>query len=90
MFEKMLINTDMNDIRNILNLLEDVGLTESRGLLYRDKGDVFFKGSDRNNPDEEIVFDTAKKLTTGGSKDVTDIFKKQQTTTSTGVGREKR
>ncbi len=58
MFEKMLINTDMNDIRNILNLLEDVGLTESRGLLYRDKGDVFFKGSDRNNPDEEIVFDT--------------------------------
>ena len=44
MFEKMLINTDMNDIRNILNLLEDVGLTESRGLLYRDKGDVFLRG----------------------------------------------
>jgi hypothetical protein len=49
----------MNDIRDILKLLEDMELTESaRGLLYRDKGDVFFKGSDRKNPDEEITFNT--------------------------------
>ena len=45
------------DIRNILNLLEDIHLDESaRGLLYRDVGDTFFKGADRNKPDEEIQF----------------------------------
>ena len=32
----------------------------------------------------------AKELTTGRNKDVDDIFKKQKTTTSTGVDREKR
>ena len=54
----MLINSTMNtDIRNILNLLEDIHLDESaRGLLYRDVGDTFFKGADRNKPDEEIQF----------------------------------
>jgi len=48
------MNTDM---RNILNLLEDMQIDESaRGLLYRDAGDIFFKGADRNNPDEEIQY----------------------------------
>jgi len=44
-------------MRDILNLLETVLLTEkSRGLLYRDKGDEFFQGS-KDNPTAEIVFD---------------------------------
>ena len=44
-------------MRDILNLLEAVLLTEkSRGLLYRDKGDQFFQGS-KDNPTAEIVFD---------------------------------
>jgi hypothetical protein len=44
-------------MRDILNLLDSVLLTEkSRGLLYRDKGDQFFQGS-KDNPTAEIVFD---------------------------------
>jgi hypothetical protein len=44
-------------MRNLINLLEQVILTEkSRGLLYRDKGDEFFQGN-RDNPTAEIVFD---------------------------------
>jgi hypothetical protein len=44
-------------MRDILNLIETVLLTEkSRGLLYRDKGDQFFQGS-KDNPTAEIVFD---------------------------------
>ena len=44
-------------MRDLLNLLETVILTEkSRGLLYRDKGDQFFQGN-RDNPTAEIVFD---------------------------------
>lgn len=44
-------------MRDILNLLENVLLTEkSRGLLYRDTGDQFFQGS-KDNPTAEIVFD---------------------------------
>ena len=44
-------------MRDILNLLETVILTEkSRGLLYREKGDGFFQGN-KDNPTAEIVFD---------------------------------
>jgi len=44
-------------MRDILNLLETILLTEkSRGLLYRDKGDQFFQGS-KDNPTAEITFD---------------------------------
>ena len=44
-------------MREILNLLETVILSEkSRGLLYRDKGDQFFQGN-KDNPTAEIVFD---------------------------------
>ena len=44
-------------MRDILNLLETIILTEkSRGLLYRDKGDEFFQGS-KDNPAAELVFD---------------------------------
>lgn len=44
-------------MRDILNLLETIVLTEkSRGLLYRDKGDQFFQGN-KDNPTAEIVFD---------------------------------
>lgn len=44
-------------MRDILNLLEQILLTEkSRGLLYRDKGDQFFQGN-KDNPTAEIVFD---------------------------------
>jgi hypothetical protein len=44
-------------MRDILNLLETVLLTEkSRGLLYREKGDGFFQGN-KDNPTAEIVFD---------------------------------
>ena len=39
--------------------------------------------------DKRELRTTAKKLTTGGNKDVTDIFKKKQAPTTT-VGREKR
>jgi hypothetical protein len=46
-----------NTMRDLINLLENVLLTEkSRGLLYRDKGDEFFQGS-KDNPTAEIVFD---------------------------------
>lgn len=44
-------------MRDILNLFDNVVLTEkSRGLLYRDKGDQFFQGS-KENPSAEIAFD---------------------------------
>jgi hypothetical protein len=44
-------------MRDILNSLDAVLLTEkSRGLLYRDPGDQFFQGS-KDNPTAEIVFD---------------------------------
>jgi hypothetical protein len=44
-------------MRDILDLLETVLLTEkSRGLLYREKGDQFFQGN-KENPTQEIVFD---------------------------------
>lgn len=44
-------------MRDILNLLETLVLTEkSRGLLYREKGDEFFQGS-KDNPTAELVFD---------------------------------
>lgn len=44
-------------MRDLINLLETVVLTEtSRGLLYRDKGDQFFQGN-KDNPTAEIVFD---------------------------------
>ena len=44
-------------MRDILDLLETVLLTEkSRGLLYRKKGDGFFQGN-KDNPTAEIVFD---------------------------------
>ena len=39
--------------------------------------------------DKRELRDKAKKITRGSNKDVTDIFKKQQATT-TPVGREKR
>lgn len=60
----MLINSIMNtDIRNTLNLLESIQIDESsRGLLYREVGDAFFKGADRNNPEEEIQFKSAEYL----------------------------
>ena len=58
----MLINSIMNtDIRNTLNLLESIQIDESsRGLLYREVGDAFFKGADRKNPEEEIQFKSAE------------------------------
>lgn len=44
-------------MRDLINLLEKVILTEkSRGLLYREKGDQFFQGS-KDNPTAELVFD---------------------------------
>jgi hypothetical protein len=44
-------------MRDILNLLETVLLTEkSRGLLYREKGDGFFQLS-KDNHTPEIVLD---------------------------------
>lgn len=44
-------------MRDILNLLDTMLLTEkSRGLLYREKGDGFFQGN-KDNPTAEIVFD---------------------------------
>ncbi len=48
-------------MRDLINLIESFSiLTEkSRGLLYRSKGDRFFKG-DRNNPTEALIFDTAQ------------------------------
>ena len=44
-------------MRDLINLLEKVVLSEkSRGLLYREKGDGFFQGN-KDNPTAEIVFD---------------------------------
>ena len=57
MISKYNIKFKEKQMRDILNLLESVFLTESsRGLLYRDKGDQFFQGN-RDNPTAEIVFD---------------------------------
>jgi len=47
-------------MRDLLNLLENILLTEkSRGLLYRAAGDSFFQGS-KDNPTAEISFDKAE------------------------------
>jgi hypothetical protein len=43
-------------MRDILDKLDTLLLEKARGLLYRDKGDVFFQGS-KENPTAEIVFD---------------------------------
>ena len=43
-------------MRDLLNLLDNVLMEKSRGLLYRDAGDSFFQGS-KDNPTAEIVFD---------------------------------
>jgi len=43
-------------MRDLLNLLDNVLMEKSRGLLYRDQGDSFFQGS-KDNPTAEIVFD---------------------------------
>ena len=43
-------------MRDILEKLDSLLLEKARGLLYRDKGDVFFQGS-KENPTAEIVFD---------------------------------
>ena len=43
-------------MRDLLNLLDNVLMEKSRGLLYRDTGDSFFQGS-KDNPTAEIVFD---------------------------------
>lgn len=43
-------------MRDILDKLDSLLLEKARGLLYRDKGDVFFQGS-KDNPTAEIVFD---------------------------------
>lgn len=46
-----------NSMRDLIDLLENILLTEkSRGLLYRDKGDGFFQGS-LENPSAVITFD---------------------------------
>lgn len=51
----------MRDLLNLIQQLsENVIITEkSRGLLYRAKGDRFFKG-DRANPEQALIFDEAK------------------------------
>jgi hypothetical protein len=48
-------------MRDLINLIESFSiLTEkSRGLLYRSKGDRFFKG-DRENPTEALIYDTVQ------------------------------
>lgn len=43
-------------MRDILNLLDNILMEKSRGLLYREKGDSFFQGP-KDNPTAEIVFD---------------------------------
>ena len=43
-------------MRDLLDLLDNVLMEKSRGLLYRDTGDSFFQGS-KDNPTAEIVFD---------------------------------
>jgi hypothetical protein len=43
-------------MRDLLDLLDNVLMEKSRGLLYRDAGDSFFQGS-KDNPTAEIVFD---------------------------------
>jgi hypothetical protein len=49
-----------NTMRDLINLIENVLLTEkSRGLLYRELGDSFFQGS-KDNPTAEISFDKAE------------------------------
>jgi hypothetical protein len=46
-------------MRDLLNLIDNVLLEKSRGLLYREKGDSFFQGT-KENPTAEIVFDKAE------------------------------
>jgi hypothetical protein len=46
-------------MRDLLNLIDNVLLEKSRGLLYRGKGDNFFQGT-KENPTAEIVFDKAE------------------------------
>jgi hypothetical protein len=43
-------------MRDLLNLIDNIIMEKSRGLLYRSKGDSFFQG-DKDNPTAEIVFD---------------------------------
>ena len=46
-------------MRDLLNLIDNILMEKSRGLLYRDTGDSFFQGS-KDNPTAEIVFDKAE------------------------------
>lgn len=46
-------------MRDLLNLIDNLLMEKSRGLLYRDAGDSFFQGS-KDNPTAEIVFDKAE------------------------------
>jgi hypothetical protein len=43
-------------MRDLLNMLDNIIMEKSRGLLYRNKGDSFFQGP-KENPTAEIVFD---------------------------------
>jgi len=45
-------------MRDILNLLDNLLMEKSRGLLYRSAGDSFFQGS-KDNPTAEISFNKA-------------------------------
>ena len=46
-------------MRDIINLLDNLLMEKSRGLLYRAAGDSFFQGS-KDNPTAEISFDKAE------------------------------
>jgi hypothetical protein len=48
-------------MRELINIIESYSIIneKSRGLLYREKGDRFFKG-DRNNPTEALIFDNVQ------------------------------
>lgn len=46
-------------MRNFINIIDNLLLEKSRGLLYRDKGDNFFQGS-KDNPTAEIDFVEAR------------------------------
>lgn len=43
-------------MRDLLNIIDNILMEKSRGLLYRSKGDSFFQGP-KENPTAEIVFD---------------------------------
>lgn len=43
-------------MRDLLDKIDTLLMEKARGLLYRDKGDVFFQGS-KEDPTAEIVFD---------------------------------